>query len=325
MTGTDPYCVVRVRPGHKELTLLLYRRDWAEYLALLRGAMPVKRIAGSLDDLGPAIDGVLCWMLPAAVLDQLPNVQWIQVTSSGVDHLVDALSKRDRRVMVSTVQGMNAESVAGFALLSILAHHWRLPLLLEQQRRHEWKLRAAVPFAQSTCAVIGMGKIGERVAEHAKHLGMRVLGVRRSEECLAAVDELFPPEHVDRVLIKADYVVLTVPLTASTRGMIGRHQLQLMKPTAVLVNVARGPIVDEEALRDALINGEIAGASVDVTSAEPLPPGDPLWDTPNLIITPHVAGERTDYREAVAEIWIANIHRISDGHCPSPIAKWGSP
>lgn len=324
MTGIDPYCIVRVRPGQEELTLLLYRRDWGKYLALLRTAMPAEKIGGCLDELGTTIDGVLCWKLPDAVLDQLPSLRWIQVTSSGVDHLADYLVTHGRHVMVSTVQGMNAESVADFVLLSVMAHQWRLPLLLEQQRRHEWKLRSAVPSAQSTCAVVGLGEIGERVAEHAKHLGMRVLGVRRSEQPLSSVDELFPPEQLDSVLVRADYVVLTVPLTASTCGLIGKNQLQRMKPTAVLVNVARGRVVDEEALRDALINSEIAGASLDVTATEPLPPDDPLWDTPNLIITPHLAGERTDYREAVAEIWIANIRRISDGHPPSPIAKWGA-
>ena len=313
--GTESsYAVVRVDVDGRPATLLIYHEHWQHYVQILGEAMSASLVIGPLDRLASEITGVLCWKIPATVLARLPNLRWIQVTSSGTDQLTDFLASVGSRPRVASVRGMNAESVAQFVMLSILAHHWELPTLLERQRHREWTWHSAVPLDRMTCGIIGLGSIGQKVAHYASTMGMRVIGSRRRVGGrVDGVDRLFGPEHLEELLGEADYVVLTVPLTPASRGLIGAAQIRAMKASAVLVNVARGGVVDEVALRTALEEERLRGASVDVTEAEPLPPDDPLWAAPRLILTPHTAGERSDHREAVAAIWIENIRRFMAG------------
>jgi len=315
------HIVVAVQAAQARIVLLIYRpADWEIFLARLEQAMPVTRLEGSLEELGPLVDAIVCWRVPDDVLDKLPNLKWIQTTSSGVDHLGAYLRRRrgGDAIAVSTTKGMNAELVAEFVLLSILAHRWRLVRLLEQQRRRIWSVHSTAAAAGSTCAVIGVGEIGGRVARLAKSLGMSVLGIRRSARAEPGVDEMFGPQHLHVVLERADFVVLSLPLTASTERLIGAAEFAIMKPTAVLVNVSRGPVVHEAALVQALRDGRIAGASLDVTDVEPCPTESPLWETPNLILTPHLAGERADYAAAAAGVWVGNVLRFVRGESPTP-------
>lgn len=315
-----PSYVVATAHLTRDITFLIYRpNDWRIFLDKLEKTTPVTVHQGSLDELAPLIEGLVCWHIPEELLNRLSHLQWIQTTTSGADHLDSFLGACGRHIMVSTVKGMNADAVAEFALLAILALKWRLPMLLKQQRQRIWKTHATIPSELSTCAILGLGEIGSRLAQHVRGLGMHVLGVRRSPVPHADADEVFTFAEMESVLSRADFVVLTLPLSNDTMKLIGPCELSWMKPSSYLVNVSRGGVVDEAALLKALEQQKIAGAVLDVTQLEPCPPDSLLWHAPNLVLTPHLAGQRSDYSEAAAQIWVDNVHRYAAGNDPQPI------
>lgn len=321
MTGRIPYVVVTAHLA-RDITFLIYRPDdWRIFLAQLEQTTPVTVRDGSIDELAPLVEGLVCWQVPEDLLDGLSRLQWIQTTTSGADHLDAFLERCGRRITVSTVKGMNADAVAEFALLAILAQKWRLPMLLEQQRERVWRTHATPPSALCTCAIVGVGEIGGRLARHVHRLGMRVLGVRRSPDSHPGVDEMFTFAELETVLSRADFVVLALPLTNDTMKLIGARELSWMKPGSCLINVSRGGVVDEAALLSALEREKVAGAVLDVTQLEPCPADSPLWHAPNLVLTPHLAGQRSDYSEAAARIWVDNVHRYAMGEQPEPIYR----
>ena len=161
--------------------------------------------------------------------------------------------------------------------------------------------------------VLGRGEIGRGVARRAAALGMRVIGTRRSGAAIEGVDEVFAASQTERVLRESDVVVVVLPLTEETRGLLDAEAIASMKRHALLVNIARGGIVDEEAVCRALHERHLAGAAFDVFDREPLPESSPLWDAPNVLITPHVAGAFPDYMARVAEILVENIRRLERG------------
>jgi phosphoglycerate dehydrogenase-like enzyme len=164
---------------------------------------------------------------------------------------------------------------------------------------------------KKTLAVIGVGHMGGAAANGAKRLGMRVIGIRQSREPHADVDEMFGPADLPQVLARADFVLVTTPLTAATTGLIGRREFDLMKPWAGLINMSRAGVVDYVALADKLRARELSGAVLDVFDPEPLPPTSFLWDVPNLILTPHVSSdEAEDYSAGCLDLFFENINRI---------------
>jgi phosphoglycerate dehydrogenase-like enzyme len=191
------------------------------------------------------------------------------------------------------------------------------PHLFRFQQAHEFNRR--IPpreLCGKTVGIIGMGHIGAAVAQRARAFGCRVLGIRRSFTARgpdAVADEAVPPSDLDYLLGESDFVVIAAPLTPETRGLIGEAQLRAMKPSACLINVARGAIVDEPALIRALKEGWIAGAGLDVFVREPLPPESELWDLENLILTPHISGGTEIYSLRATEIFCANLRRYLAG------------
>jgi phosphoglycerate dehydrogenase-like enzyme len=163
----------------------------------------------------------------------------------------------------------------------------------------------------STMLVVGLGDIGRTIARAARAVGMRVLGVSRRARPVPGVERVYRPRDLRRTLSAADWVVLTVPLTPATRGLLGAPELAAMKPSAWLLNIARGAIVDEAALLDALQRRTIAGAVLDVFSTEPLPPPHPVWDLDNVIVTPHISGPSTP--EEIAPVFADNLARYLAG------------
>jgi len=300
-------------PSGGDLRLLIYHPYWATFLRALAGRIPFEDITGeSFDSEGhDQVDALLTWKCPASVLESLTDLQWIQTTSAGIDQLLHHLAGRPE-VLVSTAKGIAPEPIASYVLLMMLAFWWDLPGILERQREHVWKLCPIRLISEATCAVVGLGNVGQMVAQRAKGLGMTVIGTKRRSEPVEHVDRLFAPEQIPEMLALADFAVLTVPLTEETRGMFGAAEFRAMKPTAYLVQVSRGGVVDEEALLRALQGGQIAGAAVDVFEEEPLPADHPLWDAPNIIITAHQAAEREDYIEAVAEVLLENLRCYPD-------------
>ena len=260
-------------------------------------------------------------IVPDDILARARGLTWLQLTSAGVDRLLGSDPVRSDRVQVTTASGLHAVPISEYVLGAMIAFAKGFPKALAAQREQAWRPFWPQELEGATVAVIGIGAIGARVAVLAKALGMRVLAVRRSanhrmtgeDTGNTSIDELLPPGELSNALAEADYVVLAVPLTEETRGIIGESQLRGMKPNAVIVNIARGAVIDQPALVRALREGWIAGAALDVTDPEPLPPNDELWTVPNVMITPHISGGTPRYMDRAVEIFCDNLARYLAG------------
>jgi len=247
--------------------------------------------------------------LPA---DTAPD--WVQTLNSGVDaYALDALA--DRGVAVTNAAGIAANPIAEQVLGYLLTFERRIHTGIRQQERDGlWQRYSAGELRGKTLGIVGVGAIGTRVAELAAAFEMEVIGTKRTPETApSTVDEVHPPEGLPELLARSDYVVLACPLVEETRGLIDAEALMSMRSNAVLVNIARGPVVDESALEDALQQGRIRGAALDVFESEPLPPSSVLWDLPNVVITPHMAGSTPRYADRIASLVGENYAHYAAG------------
>lgn len=256
-------------------------------------------------------DAMLGWRITPEVLDRAKRLRWIQFGSAGIDHTIFP-ELLDRGIVLTTLSGIHTVPVAEHVLALMLALTRRLDesMRLQSARRYERAEIAsnADELAGKTIGIIGLGRIGLNIARLARAFEMRVVGTRRSAGAQTPnVDEVYPADEVHRVLPVSDFLVLVVPLTAATRALIGRQEIEMMKPGAYLVNVARGAMVDHGALGDALSSGKLRGAALDVFPDEPLRPDDAIYDLPNTIITPHTAGSSPCYGARAAGIFRRNL------------------
>jgi phosphoglycerate dehydrogenase-like enzyme len=188
-----------------------------------------------------------------------------------------------------------------------------LHIYRDQQQRHEWKSHRQVELRGSTLVVYGLGSIGAETARLASALGMRVVGVRRRQSPVPGVERTVTPEHLPEVAAEADFLVVCAPLTPASRGAVSADVIARMRPTAWLVNIARGPIVDEAALVEALRAGRIGGAALDALSVEPLPADHALWSFENVIITPHSSNSSPNVRSRTLALVRENVRRYKAG------------
>jgi len=226
---------------------------------------------------------------PRGVWGGATRLRLIQMSGAGVDALLPAPDLPEA-VRVANARGVHEPEMPEFVLAMVLAVAKRMPRAFAQQARREWRMYAGTRLEGATAGILGLGTLGQSLARRLRALGMRVIGTRRSGAPHPDVDEVLPPEATDRVLAEADVLIVLLPLTPETRGLLGAEALARMKPKALLVNAARGGIVDEAALAATLAEGRLGGAAVDVFDEEPLPPESPLWEAPGCLITPHVAG-----------------------------------
>ena len=250
---------------------------------------------------GPSFPGAL----HRPVLD-CPSVQWVQVGGAGVDHL---LPWESAKITVTNAAGVLSPFMAEYVVGAILMCNFGFPTYWRQQREAHWRQRDWTAADGKTLLVVGLGRIGQQTARLAKAVGLRVLAVRRQLEAPESVDAVFPPDRLHEALQESDFVVLHVPLTEATRHLIDAAALARMKPSALLINCARGPVVDEGALLAALDEGGIAGAVLDVFAEEPLPTDSPLWSNERVIITPHVSDSVADWRQRFANFFADNLDR----------------
>jgi phosphoglycerate dehydrogenase-like enzyme len=238
-----------------------------------------------------------------------PAIEWVQLDSAGVDRWLDeGIVDRDRRW--TAVHAVYAPDVAEHAVACLLAAARRFP---QAARRTEWRELDAEPLAGRTVGLVGAGAIGQETIARLRPFGVRVLALTRSGRPVESADRSLPADALDDLLGESDYVVLALPLTLRTRGLIGERELHLVGPNGWLVNVARGPLVDTDALVRALAEGRIAGACLDVTDPEPLPPDHPLWRFENVLVTPHVANPPGTVYEPLARLVEENVRRFVDG------------
>ena len=245
------------------------------------------------------------------ITDVAPRLKWIQLTSAGADRLLDS-GFIEGGVTVTTVSGLHATPIGEYVLAQMLMFAKGASKFIRAQQKHEWVRYMPQELLGKTVGIVGMGHIGEEVARLAKAFGCRVIATRRSVTEPRAggyADELLPSKDLERLLGASDYVVLCVPLTSETRGMIGEPQLRSMKQTAVLINIARGGVIVEADLVRALREGRIAGAGLDVFEREPLPEDSPLWDLDNVILSPHISGGTEIYNERAVGIFVDNLRR----------------
>jgi phosphoglycerate dehydrogenase-like enzyme len=250
---------------------------------------------------------------------QAPLLKWIHCDHAGLNR-----SARpeifERGLIVTSSAGRSAPALAEHAMFFMLALAYQYPKFLEAQQAHRW----GVPGQNDlrglygrTVGIIGLGHTGSELAVRAKAMGMNVLGYRRSSAPPPlGVDRLYCGENgdtIDELLMNSDFIVLAVPLNNATHHMIGRRELSLMKPTAYLVNMARGAVIDEQALTEVLYAGQIGGAGLDTFKTEPLPADSPLWDAPNTLITPHTTPQVPDRTGRSIDIIKENIRRYRAG------------
>jgi phosphoglycerate dehydrogenase-like enzyme len=266
------------------------------------------------DRLLPEAEIVLGWAVRRENFASATRLRWIQLTAAGVgSQLFPELVESP--VVVTNARGIHAVSMAEHAIGVMLAFARKLHLARDDQARRAWaqeeQWTGPPPFGQlagGTLGLVGFGAVGRAVAERARALGMRVLAVRRHPaEHPAPADAQWGPERLPELLDRADWLVLAAPLTPATRGVIGRDQIARLRPHAILVNLGRGPLVDERALIEALTAGRIAGAALDVFEEEPLSRDSPLWGMPQVIVTPHVSGFGPRFWERTCELFARNL------------------
>ena len=263
-------------------------------------------------------DAMVGWGISPAVFAKAKKLKWIQFGSAGIDHTVfPELLESD--VTLTTMSGIHTVPVAEHVMGAMLAlsRRFDLAMKLQAQRKYDRSELAATSSEVSgkTVGIIGLGKIGLSIARMAKSLDMRVIGTKRTVTGdLPNVDRVYSSDQLSEMLTQADYVVIVVPLTAETCCLIGRNQIDMMKPGSYIINVARGAMLDTDALRDALISGKLAGAALDVFPNEPLAPDSVFFNIPNIIMTPHTAASTAKYGERAAGIFKRNLDAfLTDG------------
>jgi D-2-hydroxyacid dehydrogenase (NADP+) len=240
------------------------------------------------------------------------RLKWIQANATGVDALINLPSLR-KEVVLTSARGIHGPQMSEMAILLMLSLNRRFPQILRNQGRNAWVRWPQKVLSGKKVAILGVGVVGKAIASKCKAFGMTVYGIGRVKRDVESVDLFVRREEMQRVLGEVDFLVIVVPSTPQTKKMIDRKALSAMKPTAFLLNLARGDVVDEEALIESLTRGTIAGAALDTFVTEPLPSNHPFWHMENVIITPHIGGLSENYVEQVLSIFRENLRRFLQG------------
>jgi phosphoglycerate dehydrogenase-like enzyme len=306
----DPDSVWTIPPRYIDALAARFPED------AFSAAWTVEEVVASIDE----IDVAFSPFVTGAAVRRARRLKWVHSSAAGVGSLLSPeMIASD--IVVTNSRGVHAGVMAEHVIMMILAMLRRLPVAVRRQAEHRWAQREIYEdrpvflMRGQRLGLVGLGAIGSEVARLALGMGMRVSAVRRRVEAPRppGVERVYPPGELDALLAESDVVVLCPPLTPQTRGLIGARELRLMKPTALLINVGRGKLVDEPALAAELARGTIAGAGLDVVAKEPLDPASPLWDLDNVLLTPHVSTARHDFWEAVIDLFADNFVRYRAG------------
>jgi phosphoglycerate dehydrogenase-like enzyme len=321
-----------------------------ELLQRLRGVSPrvnvVPFVAHAPGEIPPDVWDEIEVLFTAHVLpdrDVAPRLRWVQAQSAGVDGLIDNPLFANRDVILTTASGIHAVTMSEYALAMMLFFAHRVPEMLACKQAREWPSDRATRCAAqqlrgATLGIVGYGSIGRELARLARAFGMEVLATRREllrpDVHLEYVEpgtgdpegvlchRIYPAKALKSMLRECDYVVVLTPRTPETLNLLDADAIAGMKPGAVLVNLARGGIVDEVALERALRSGALRGAAFDVFAEEPLPDDSPLWDVPNLIISPHIAGVLPNQVDRAADVFEENLRRYLAGQDLLNVVDW---
>jgi len=300
------------------LTMVISHPAADQYAALIGARFPQVRTIAALDQavlerhIGEA-EALLAFRFPVELFNRARKLRWFQSTGAGVDSMF-TLRERADHITVTNARGIHGDLIADYVMGGIAVLHWDFRAFLREQADKKWNFRMVSPLADKSLGVIGLGSVGSTIARRAKSAGMTVLGTRRNaSQPVQGVDQLFAADALKEMLPFCDFVVVAVPSTSETVGLLGAAEFACMRRTAFLLNVARGSVIVENELIDALQAGTIAGAMLDVFECEPLPQDSPLWTMPNVIVTPHVSGMPTEYVQRAFAIVAENIERFLSG------------
>lgn len=242
-----------------------------------------------------------------------PRLRWLQATSAGIGQFVQRQGLDRTDITFTTASGVHARPLADFCLMAMLMFAKNYAWMERDKKAKRWERYSGEELTGKTLAIVGIGRVGQAVARHGKRMDMRVTGMRRSDAPVPDIDKLFDRVDLHEMLRVADFLVLAAPHTPETEGIIGERELAVLKPTAVLINIGRGALVDEDALIRALEEKRLAGAALDVFREEPPPQDSPLWDMPNVIISPHSASTVAQENARITEIFCDNLRRYLSG------------
>ena len=297
----------------------------ARYKAMLLERFPRLTIdvVGHHNDVGPYIadiDILLCFSPPMAdhVVRDAPKLKWIQALGTGVDNIVD-LPSLGKEVLVTNVRGIHGAPVSEATIAFMLSLARDMPRSVRAQEQSKWERWPSALLAGKTVGILGIGLIAEYLAPICKTFGMTVVGISGSPRETKHFDRMAHRNELTKVAGNLDFLVVLTPLSAETRNIVGEKVFAAMKPTAYLVNVARGGVVDEQALITALEAGRIAGAGLDVFAQEPLPPDNPLWKTKNVTIFSHLGGYSQGYEDRAMPTIAGNMAKFLAGDLKSMI------
>jgi len=248
-----------------------------------------------------------------------PQVRWVQSTSSGIGQFVATMGYAERmpNTVFTKASGVHGRPLAEFCLMVMLMFRKGVLRMVRDQARRHWERYAGTDLEGRTVVIVGLGAVGQSVAKASRALGMWVVGVGRTgspaDSASGLIDEFFPVGELDTILPRAEHLVLITPHTPETEGLIGAEQLALMPQGAVLINIGRGAIVDETARVEALTPGHLGGAGLDVFAEEPLPNTSPLWDLPNVLVSPHSGSTSDRENGRITDLFCENLKRFLDG------------
>lgn len=314
--------VARIEAVDPRVEVIVEGYDEGQDMRTLRGRAPydeARALAPELTDAQRAmfakVNAVIAIDLPFDVAEVAPNLRWVQALGAGTAQLQSA-GLTEAGIVLTSAAGMNAVGIAEFVIGRLISEWKQFPLLDEQHRRHEWLPAFGEELSGATLGLLGIGAIASAVAKRAAAFDLRILATRRSWAPGATapnVDELFPPERLHEMLGQCDAVVAAVPETPETMGLMDAAAFAAMRPGSWFCNVGRGTLVDEPALIAALESGHLRGAAVDVASREPLPADDPLWDAPNLFISPHCSTAPGRLFQNLHGLFVENLHAFLNG------------
>jgi phosphoglycerate dehydrogenase-like enzyme len=242
-----------------------------------------------------------------------PRLRWVQASSSGIGQFIERSGLGDSDITFTTAAGVHAIPLAEFALTGVLYFVKELPYLARRQSARSWERYTTRQLAGRRVTVVGLGQVGRKTCELFTALGAQVVGVARGADAPGVAGPVVAVDAIDEVLPHTDAVVLCCPLTPQTRGLLSARRLRLLPPGAIVVNIARGPVIDEPAMIEALADGHLGGAFLDVAAVEPLPADSPLWDMPNVLISPHSASTVDAENATLTSLFCDNLRRWLDG------------